>query len=144
MKRSPDPLVEFGDTMEEFLSFLKEQSVETIVLSQPSLWKERMSSQESGALWLPINTAEGPVRLSDGDLARAFSKYNVLQQEIARRIGADFVDLDRNVPKTLDYFFDDVHFTDKGSEQVAQAIFPEAGELVAKALRRKKVTLRTE
>ena len=63
------------------------------------------------------------------------ARFNAAQREIALRHGARFVDLDALVPKDLDHFFDDCHFTDRGSRRVADEIFPtlreRALELVA-------------
>ena len=33
-----------------------------------------------------------------------------------------FIDLDALLPKTLEYFYDDCHFTEKGSERVAEVL----------------------
>jgi hypothetical protein len=61
------------------------------------------------------------------------TRYNNAQQEIVRRHGATFVDLDSRVPKTLEYFFDDCHFTDAGSRLLSTLLTP----IVAVAVERK-------
>jgi hypothetical protein len=42
----------------------------------------------------------------------------------AENVGFEYIDLDASMPKTLDYYFDDCHFTDKGSARVAAAVLP--------------------
>jgi len=40
------------------------------------------------------------------------------------------VDLNGRIPKSLQYFFDDCHFTDLGSARVAEELFPLVKERV--------------
>ena len=42
---------------------------------------------------------------------------------MAARHGSVYIDLDREVPKTLEYFFDDCHYTDIGSKKIASVIY---------------------
>ena len=36
-----------------------------------------------------------------------------------------FLDLEAKIPKSLDYFYDDVHYTDKSFDIIADIIFEE-------------------
>jgi len=140
LARDPDPIVEFGDGMRALLALLAERQIRPVVLAQPTLWKETMSEAEERALWIFVDTPEGRVRPHSGWLAREMARYNAVQRDCAAAAGAAYVPLDEMVPKTLDAFFDDCHFTDAGNEQVARAILPEVTErarAVAQALPRR-------
>jgi lysophospholipase L1-like esterase len=128
--RRLDPIVEFSDAMDELLSLLKKAGIEVLVLGQPVLWKEEMTQMEAAALWLPVNSLLGPVRPSTAWLLAEMHRYNDAQSKIAARYGAPYVDLDSEIPKTLEYYFDDCHYTDAGSRLVASIVFSALKERV--------------
>ena len=68
--------------MEALLRFLREKGIDAVVLGQPVLWKEEMTSEEVGALWFSVSTGEGPVRPSGAWLLREMGRYNALQESI--------------------------------------------------------------
>lgn len=124
-KREPDPLREFEDGMEHLLELLHRHGTDAIILGQPVLWKENMSEEEGSALWFYIETPEGRVRPSGRWLVREMNRFNTAQQTIARRHGVRYVDLDARIPKDLENFFDDCHFTDLGSRRMMSEMLPE-------------------
>jgi hypothetical protein len=128
--RDPDPLVEFTDGVTLLLQELARRGIDTIVLAQPTLWKEEMTAEEMAALWFYVETSEGKVRASPAWLAREMARYNAAQAAAAQRSGAVYVPLDAMLPKTLDVFFDDCHFTDRGNVLLAEAIFPTVADRV--------------
>ena len=130
--RDPDPIVEFSDGLDLLLAFLEEHHLATLVLAQPALWKPDLSEEEQRALWFSIGTKAGPVRARGDWLARELARYNRLQAQLAERHGAWF--LDASLPRTLDTFFDDCHFTDRGSAAMAAAIYPILTRLVKQKL----------
>ncbi|MBI4406113.1 MAG: SGNH/GDSL hydrolase family protein [Deltaproteobacteria bacterium] len=133
LRRHPDPIDEFSDGMDHLLGFLRRNHIETVVMGQPTLWKPQLTNDEKDVLWFYVNTPQGGVRPSPEWLAREMSRYNLQQAQLAQRWEATYIPLDSLIPETLDYFFDDCHFTDKGSYQVADAIFPYVFPLVKKA-----------
>lgn len=132
--RTRDPIVEFGDAMDALLDLLRQSGIEVLVLGQPVLWKEEMTRGEIDALWFRINSQSGSVRPSGGWLVREMARYNRVQEEVAVRHGAVYIDLDREIPKTLEYFYDDCHYTDIGSEKIASVIYPAVEDQVQSML----------
>jgi hypothetical protein len=122
--RDPDPIDEFSHAMDALLGVLKEMQVAVIVLGQPVLWKDSMSAKEVDSLWFSVDTPDGKVRASGSWLEREMQRYNRVQEQLALHHGATYIDLDTQIPKTLEYYFDDCHFTDLGSIKAASAIFP--------------------
>ncbi len=137
--RDPDLLTEFTDGLEELLLHLKRQGVETVILGQPVLWKTDMSPAEKNVLWCDVNTKEGPVRTGGKWLETEMSRYNQAQEKLAETYQVPYVPLDLLIPKTLEFFYDDCHFTDKGNRAVAEAAYPEALKLVQKVAERRKL-----
>lgn len=130
--RDPDPLREFSDATAALIGLLRKDGVEVVVLGQPVLWKADLSAEEEAALWFPVETPEGAVRPSGAWLAAEMARYNEAQRRHAEALGAAYLDLDRRVPKDLDHYFDDCHFTDRASRLVAEQVLP----LVRERLRR--------
>jgi lysophospholipase L1-like esterase len=122
--RPNDPFGEFRDAVDSLVAYTTGLGIATIVLGQPVLWSDSMSVEELNRLWFPLSTPEGPVRPSGRWLEEEATRYNNAQQEIARRHGSTYVDLDSWVPKTLEYFFDDCHFTDAGSRLLSTLLTP--------------------
>ena len=128
--RDPDPIHEFRDAMDALILLIKEMSAEAVVLGQPVLWKESMEPDEVNVLWFYVDTTNGPVRPSGRWLAKEMARYNEAQRNTAEVRGVPYVDLDARIPKTLDYYFDDCHYTDRGSRAVALAVLPALTETV--------------
>jgi lysophospholipase L1-like esterase len=124
LTRRPDPIGEFGGAVDWILNFLKKRDKSVIVLGQPVIWKPEMPPEEYKNLWFWMNSSNGPARPSTSWLLQQIQKYNRLQQELAEKYGFSYVDLDAAIPKTLEYYFDDCHYTDKGSARVAEAVLP--------------------
>ncbi|MGJ0535218.1 SGNH/GDSL hydrolase family protein [Methylocystis sp.] len=122
--RTPDPIVEFQDSVRWILNFLSARGVRVIVLGQPVLWKDALTSEENDVLWFPVNTYKGFVRTSAAWHQMEIQKFNEAQKQEASAFGFEFIDLDRILPKTLSTYFDDCHYTDQGSAAVAQAVAP--------------------
>lgn len=122
--RANDPIVEFSAVMNELVKFLTASGIDVIVAAQPVLWKAEMKKIETEALWFFVNTPDGKVRPGTEWLENEMSRYNNAGRQAAGLYGAAYVGLDSLVPRTLDYFIDDCHFTDTGNIRVAQGLFP--------------------
>ncbi len=53
---------------------------------------------------------------------QAMRAFNAATREIAHREEVDLVDVERVLPKSTDFMFDDVHYTVLGAETVARTI----------------------
>ena len=132
--RHPDPVIEFSDRINQLAVCVTQQRRRLIVLGQPTLWKSQMAPEEQGALWFAVHTPEGPVHPSGAWLEQEMRRYNDIQRRAAEAVGASYLPLDRLIPKTLDYFVDDCHVTDRGSLAMAEAVFPTASTIVEEIL----------
>ena len=123
LTREPDPINSFSVEMNALLGLLGDAGIDVIVMSQPVIWKENMSLEEKELLWFPIVGSDGSVRPGTKWLAEENNRYNNAQKQVADHYNMTFLDLDKKIPKLLEFFFDDCHFTDIGSKRVADEIF---------------------
>lgn len=128
--RNPDPIDEFEDAVEALVSLVLGRSTPMLLLGQPVLWRDELSEEEQKSLWFTVATPDGPVRAAPPVLAEEMDRYNQAQRAIAERSGAAYLDLGSLIPRSLDYFFDDCHFTDEGSRRVAAETAPIAARLL--------------
>ncbi len=124
LRRNPDPAVEFEAAMDSLAATLAARGIRALFLGQPTLWSPTMGAEEQATLWFGVATPEGKVRPSGRWLAAEMSRYNAIQETIARRHGFLYLDLGDRIPRSLEYFFDDCHFTDLGSALVSTEIMP--------------------
>ena len=97
------------------MEFLRNREVQTIVLGQPVLWKEKYDPDEFNRLWFSVSTPNGAVRTSGKWMKEEMARYNAVQELLAEQAQFVYIDMDARIPKTLEYYFDDCHFTDIGS-----------------------------
>ena len=119
-----DPFEEFTEILDAQLSWLKARKIDTMVLSQPTIWRENLSKKERENLWFPVMCREDALRVDPALLQSRFERWNRHQGEIAVARGATFVPLDKMIPKDGQHFYDDCHFTLLGSQKVASALLP--------------------
>ena len=134
ISRNPDPFNEFRDASNWIASYLKQRKIKHVILGQPVIWQTKMPDDVVGKLWFSVSTADGPVRASGRWLQEEMARYNNTQQNIALRNDAQYIDLDSLIPKTLDYYFDDCHFTDEGSRKVSMSIVPVLSKIITTLL----------
>lgn len=66
---------------------------------------------------------KGTINVSLKSIRTAMNKFNESSRKIALEQNIPFIDIESRVPKTWEYFTDDVHYTDKGSKRVAEVVF---------------------
>lgn len=94
-----------------------------ILVTQPNIYKDTMSREELGVLAMLNGEAVGRGR--KWAYRTALSGLRAYNDRL-RRIAADekvpLIDLEPAVPKTLDYFYDDVHYTDRAYDLIADLL----------------------
>ena len=96
-----------------------ENEIQPILITQPSLFGKEIDPVTGGNLAL--------TRLNDGTNGELYWQrlelYNNVTREIARSNNILLIDLAKDIPKTTEYFYDTVHFTNAGSSLVADKIY---------------------
>jgi lysophospholipase L1-like esterase len=134
--RLPDPIHEFSETLGRLLEFLREADIDVIVLGQPVIWRSDLEPEALDTLWLSVGSRDGYVRPSLSWMEREMARYNDTQQRQAELFDASYIDLDQRIPKEVEYYFDDCHFTDLGNQRVAAEAFPVVMKCVEQIINR--------
>jgi len=115
-------LVPYERNLRDFAALMKSKDIALIMGNQPHLYREDLSERDAEVLWIPqAHRFEGE-RPSVASMMRGMDRFNATSRRVAEELGVGFVDLDASVPKTLEHFYDDVHFTPKGDAAVASAL----------------------
>lgn len=116
----------FRRNLTDLITLIQSRGTQVMVASQPHLLKERMPQEEAVKLIFPIyfcrNASE---RISVNSLRLALDAFNEASRSVAGECGAGFAELEPAVPKNLEHFIDDVHYTDLGNTVVAQTLYDE-------------------
>ena len=118
------PLSEYGRYLTRIATFAKASDTRLVLVTQPTLWREDLSPEEEARLWLggigEFQTEEGLPYFTARALAEAMGRYNQVLLDTCREQGVECVDLAELLPADTTVFYDDVHFTEKGSGLVAE------------------------
>ncbi|MFI5340762.1 MAG: SGNH/GDSL hydrolase family protein [Candidatus Methylomirabilales bacterium] len=119
-------LDEFRRNLTTLVDLAATRGVRLIFLTQPFLWRDDLTVRETDLLIM------GRAASKPGEEERRYytvralqegmSRYNQATLEVCRARGVECIDLAARVPRTLDAFFDDVHFNDGGAKLVAQIV----------------------
>jgi lysophospholipase L1-like esterase len=113
---------------------LKSSGVKIMILNQPSLYQDNIPPREQKKIYFGIeycNRQEGWFKYtypSTGSMRRALRAFNQVTQEVASQEGVVFLDADACVPKDVEHFVDDVHFSPAGSETLARVVAEAIGK----------------
>jgi len=121
-KRFPG-LVPFKRNLQTIIALAAADNATVVLMTQPTLIKSDMSPEEEAALYMLHHEAVGPEKKWAMETAvNGMEAYNKTVRELARQEHVLLIDLERAVPKSLEYFNDDVHFQDKTFDIIAGTI----------------------
>jgi lysophospholipase L1-like esterase len=95
-----------------------------IFTTQPMLWKPIMNSDEEAVDWL-VGTvvSEGRLyRLHSSEQARLLEVLNRQLLKTCSKQNLKCIDLEKSIPRSLQYFYDPLHFNEAGAEAVAHHV----------------------
>ena len=105
---------------------LADDGVDLILATQPYLYRDDLTGKELERVQLaPAFFHDERGRASVSSVRAAMEAANTVTARVAARRGVPLVDLEAVVPKSLDYFLDDVHYTEQGNRLVADAFAEE-------------------
>jgi len=121
-------LPDFEVSLRSLVRTLKGDGVRVILVTQPSLYKEEMSRPESARIWFPatfcVTIRNFWVRgiPSTGSMAAAMAAYNAVTLRVAEEKDVEVVDAATMIPRSLEFFGDDVHYTEQGAAALAESV----------------------
>jgi hypothetical protein len=113
----------YANNLREIIRLAKERRVRLILMTQPELLQPNMSQEMIDHIWSGwIGAPDLNIYWSPEVAAAVLSAHNELLLKICREEGVECIDLASQVPKSLDVFFDQCHFTDYGCSMVADLL----------------------
>jgi GDSL-like Lipase/Acylhydrolase family len=98
-------------------------SIPILLMTQPFLAHEGLTAAERDKLAMINFESVGPGKKWGMQTAIAgMTKYAETVRRVASESGASLLDLEPMVPKSLDYFYDDVHYRTKGYDLVTESV----------------------
>lgn len=118
---------DFNRNLQTLISLAKVDGVKIILMTQPNIYKESMSAQELSRLtMLNVEATGNGKRWNYKTALSGIRQYNDKIREIAGTYEEVYlIDLEKIVPKNIEYFSDDVHYTSKTYDLIAKYISEE-------------------
>lgn len=113
----------FEQNLNTIIDLAKLDGTKVILLTQPTLYKANANGEERAAMFM-LNfeyVGEGK-KWSLETVVRGISTYNNKVRQIAKERNVYLIDLEASIPKTLEYFYDDCHYTEKGFNLVSETV----------------------
>ncbi|NWG03349.1 MAG: hypothetical protein HXY44_10905 [Syntrophaceae bacterium] len=122
MEEVPENMIlEFERDLRLFVHYLKENHIVPVLSTYPALITPINKDIHKHILLATRLTY--CIELSEEGVLDATQKANDAVRRIARDENLFFIDNDHLIPKTLEYFGDNFHYTDKGSEFIAKSFY---------------------
>lgn len=117
-------LAQFARNLERAVAACRLHGARVVLVTQPALWRGDLSAADEARLWMGGvgDFMEQPrcAYYTARALREALDLYNSTVQGVARRTGAQLLDLDARLPRDRSVFYDDVHFHAEGARRVAR------------------------
>ncbi|MBU2615808.1 MAG: SGNH/GDSL hydrolase family protein [Nanoarchaeota archaeon] len=114
-------LEDYEKNLERVIELSKEKNSSLIFMTQPYLWKDNMTREEDASLWMTYDFGDNyyPTKT----MIYFMDEFNKITLKVCENNKGVFcIDLEKKVPKTLDYTYDDMHFNENGANFVAEEI----------------------
>ncbi len=112
----------FERNLRDLVDVAHAKGTRVLLASQPSLYREDLSEADRELLWFACAHQENGTRPSLSSMIEGMRRYNAVSRKVAEDEGAPFVDLAARVPRTTEYLYDDVHYTSRGCDVIAEAL----------------------
>lgn len=116
----------FKRNLTTIIELAKLDGTKVILMTQPNIYKSEMSDKELKSLTMLNKEAIGDgKRWTYNTAFRGIEAYNNAIKEIAVFMNVPLIDLDKVVPKNLEYFYDDVHYNSKTYDLISSFLADE-------------------
>lgn len=124
-------LLSFERNLHTLIDLTKSDGTKLVLMTQPNIYKISMNKDELKVLTMLNKEAIGDgKKWSFGTALNGINQYNNKIREIAEKSGLDLIDLESYIPKSLDYFYDDVHYEIKAYELIADKVSEELNKIL--------------
>lgn len=123
-------LVSFRNNLKIITELARNSNTKIILMTQPNIYKENMTKEELQSLHMLNREAIGDgIRWTYETAFAGIKKYNDAIRELSSELNIPLIDLEKVVPKSLEYFYDDVHYTDKTYDIISEYLADELSKI---------------
>lgn len=113
-------LAAFKRNLHTLIRLAQAEGSKVVLLTQPYLFKDTLTADEKASLVMLNSEGIGPTkRWSPTTVKSGMEQYTAAVRQLAAETGSYLVDLEQIVPKSAEYLYDDVHYTDKAFDLIA-------------------------
>ena len=113
----------FERNLRSIVEIYRLKGSDVILATQPSLYKDNMTKAELRRIGIPQRyVREGNRIASIATMKRGMDAFNDVIRRVANEFRCGFVDLEPLVPKTIDHFANDVHYTALSNRLIGEAL----------------------
>lgn len=120
-------LDEYSKNLNKIIDIAQKKSVKVVFITHSSLWKDQMSDEENNLLWMggvgDFQNKQGQPYYSPRILDIILNEYNKTMLEVCKKRDIKCLDLAKELVKDVSFYYDDAHYNDKGSAQVATLVY---------------------
>jgi lysophospholipase L1-like esterase len=119
------PLLEYRRNLNAMVDLPAAAGARVVFVTQPSAWRRQMTDAENGRLWfgwVGADWSSARAYYTTGALRGVMAAYNQTLLDVCRERGLACVDAAHLLPNDTTIFIDDVHFTERGSRLLAEAL----------------------
>jgi lysophospholipase L1-like esterase len=114
--RRPDPRP-YAENLASLAGIAKAQGARVVMMTQATTWNTT-DPRSRAWHWMLGHHA----RYGEPELDAAMGRYNDAMRSVGATQGFPVFDLARALPKSADYFYDDVHFNVRGADETARLL----------------------
>lgn len=118
-------LTAYSENLRSLGGIARANGVEIIYMTQQTTWTSP-EPQAADYQWMLYRNG---VTYREDRMHEAMEELNEVTRGVARELGAGLYDLAKDLPKSMQYFYDDVHFNEAGSAETARRL----AEFIARA-----------
>ncbi|MBN1103692.1 MAG: SGNH/GDSL hydrolase family protein [Deltaproteobacteria bacterium] len=116
-------LVSFERNLNAIIDLAEKAGTRVVLMTQPYILKSEMTQQELEHLHMLNTEAVGKdKRWSTFTALKGMEAYNEMTRRVSESRTVPLIDLEKAVPKSLEYFSDEVHYKDRTFDLVAEYI----------------------
>ncbi|HVC94610.1 MAG TPA: hypothetical protein VND64_13005 [Pirellulales bacterium] len=112
----------FERNLRDFVAIARSKGMQVLLATQPSLYQDDLPPGVQQLLVFPLSHHFGGKRPSLHSMVDGMRRFNDSTRRLAMQASVDLVDLERRVPKTTAYLYDDVHYTQAGNYLIGNAL----------------------
>jgi lysophospholipase L1-like esterase len=121
-----EALAEYRRNLDTLIDLSAQAGARPILVTQPALWRDGLTPEEDERLWFggvgPFMTEDGCAYYTPRALAEGLARFNRVAADVAATRGVELIDAAARFPQDLEHFYDDVHFNERGSAALSDAI----------------------